>query len=85
MDDGKIIPRWCSKLVANMKMVNIGTHNRTNDKSWTSSECKSEVPFFPFCSVVSLPDKSIMVMGGLNDQVEGRKTFSSKVLKITEK
>ena len=35
--------------------------------------------------MVYLANKNIIVMGGFNDKVEGRKTFSSKVLKIEEK
>lgn len=56
-----------------------------DNKFWTSSECKSEIPFFAFSATVYLANKAILVIGGFNDEVEGRKTFSSRVLKITEK
>jgi hypothetical protein len=61
------------------------TYIPIDNKFWTSSECKSDIPFFPFSSTVYLQNKTILVMGGFNDEVEGQKTFSSRVLKINEK
>lgn len=70
------IPRWFTKTIAEYDVDN---------KYWMTTECNTSLPFFPFSSFVYLPNKDIIVIGGFNDNIPNRATFSSKVLKIVEK
>ena len=69
------IVRWLSK--------NIGEYDIEND-FWNSVESKISKPFLPFSRTVYLPNQDMIVMGGLNDEIPNKPTFSSHVFKITE-
>jgi len=62
------IPRWESRIIAEFDVDN---------KVWLTNKVKTVLPFLPFCSIIFCPDKDIYVIGGLNDMVFDRTTFSS--------
>ena len=69
------IVRWLSK--------NIGEYDIEND-FWNSVESKVNKPFLPFSRTVYLPNQDMIVMGGLNDEIPNKPTFSWHVFTITE-
>jgi hypothetical protein len=69
------IVRWLSN--------KIGEYDIEND-FWTSVNAQVKKPFLPFSRTVYLPNQDMMVIGGLNDEIPNKPTFSSQTLKITE-
>lgn len=69
------IVRWLS--------TKIGEYDIEND-FWASVNAQIKKPFLPFSRTVYLPNQDMIVMGGLNDEIPNKPTFSSHVLKITE-
>jgi len=69
------IVRWLS--------TKIGEYDIEND-FWNSVNAQIKKPFLPFSRTVYLPNQDMIVMGGLNDEIPNKPTFSSLVLKITE-
>lgn len=69
------IVRWLSK--------NIGEYDIEND-FWNSVESKVDKQFLPFSRTVYLPNQDMIVMGGLNDEIPNKPTFSCHVFTITE-
>ena len=69
------IIRWLS--------TKMGEYDIEND-FWNSVDAQVTKPFLPFSRTVYLPNQDLIVMGGLNDEIPNKPTFSSHVLKITE-
>ena len=69
------IVRWLS--------TKIGEYDIEND-FWNSVNAQIKKPFLPFSRTVYLPNQDLVVMGGLNDEIPNKPTFSALVLKITE-
>lgn len=61
------IVRWLSK--------NVGEYDIEND-FWNSVESKVDKQFLPFSRTVYLPNQDMIVMGGLNDEIPNKPTFS---------
>jgi len=61
------VPRWMSK--------NVGEYDLANGY-WTVSESKQL--FFPFSRTIFLPSQDFLVIGGLNDQVAKKPSFSNR-------
>lgn len=68
-------PRWLSKTVAE---YNIDAIN----PAWELYEWKTNLDFLPFCGFAYLPNFHIMSIGGLNNKIPGKHTFSSRWVKI---
>jgi len=51
---------------------------------WTVSEAKTTIPFYPFSRTVFLPDGDFLVIGGLNDQIVNKTSFTDEVFWISE-
>jgi hypothetical protein len=62
------IVRWLSKKV--------GEYDIDND-FWTYHEAQVERPFLAFSRIVYLPNQNMVVIGGLDDFVPNKPTFSS--------
>jgi hypothetical protein len=69
------IVRWLS--------TKIGEYDIEND-FWDSVNAQIKKPFLPFSRTVYLPNQDMIVMGGLNDEIPNKPTFSAHALKITE-
>ena len=69
------IIRWLS--------TKIGEYDIEND-FWNSVNAQIKKPFLPFSRTIYLPNQDMIVLGGLNDEIPNKPTFSSLVLKITE-
>jgi hypothetical protein len=69
------IVRWLS--------TKIGEYDIEND-FWSSVNAQIKKPFLPFSRTVYLPNQDMIVMGGLNDEIPNKPTFSAHTLKITE-
>lgn len=54
---------------------------------WQSSTIKNlDLPLFPFSSMCYSPEMNeFFVLGGFNNKVESKSSFSAKVFKISEK
>ena len=74
------IPRWCTRLIAEYEIGQLCKFilNQIDNKFWMSTETKSDTIFYPFSAFVYLSNKSIMIMGGLNDGVKTQKHITSK-------
>lgn len=64
-----IIPRWCTRMMAEYEIDN---------NFWMSNEIKSDTIFYPFSGFVYLNNKTIYVIGGLNDNVKISKHSNPK-------
>ena len=69
------IVRWLSK--------KLGEYDIEND-FWNSVDSHIDKPFLPFSRSVYLPNQDMVVMGGLNDEIPNKPTFSSQTIKISE-
>eukprot|EP00347_Sterkiella_histriomuscorum_P005524 403356287 len=71
------IPRWFSKKMAEFDF---------DKDQWQASQIKKlDLPIFPFSSLAySSEMNEYFILGGFNNKVEGKSTFSSRVFKIIE-
>lgn len=69
------IVRWLSK--------KIGEYDIGND-FWQASDAQVDRPFLAFSRTVYLPNQDMVVMGGLDDFIPNKPTFSAACLLIAE-
>jgi len=69
------LPRWMSKTVAEYDVDN-------PLEGWITSNCKTSLDFFPFSAFAYLPNYQILSIGGLNNKIPNKSTFSSRVVRV---
>ncbi len=67
------IVKWLTK-----KLVEYDIEN----DFWTPVEVKTDKIFFPFGRAVFLPNQDMIVMGGLDDTIPSKPSFSERTLLI---
>ena len=69
------IVRWLSK--------KIGEYDIDSD-FWSSCDAQVKRQFLAFSKSVYLPNQNIMILGGLNDEIPNKPTFSAQSIMLTE-